>query len=79
MPPVSGWAGTNRFFADPANLEKLSSWLEGNGESAPRLEEVTRLGSAVARPGKLICIGLNFSDHAAELGMDIPEEPIVFF
>ncbi len=67
------------FFADPANLEKLSAWIEANGDSAPRLEEETRLGSAVARPGKLICIGLNFSDHAEEAGMDIPEEPIVFF
>ncbi len=67
------------FFADPANLEKLAAWLETNGDSAPRVGEDVRLGSAVARPGKLICIGLNFSDHAEETGMDIPEEPIVFF
>ena len=67
------------FFADPANLEKLAAWLETNGDSAPTVGEDVRLGSAVARPGKLICIGLNFSDHAEETGMDIPEEPIVFF
>ena len=67
------------FFADPANLEKLAAWLEANGDSAPKVGEDVRLGSAVARPGKLICIGLNFSDHAEEAGMDIPEEPIVFF
>ena len=67
------------FFADPANLEKLADWLEANGDSAPKVGEDVRLGSAVARPGKLICIGLNFSDHAEEAGMDIPEEPIVFF
>ena len=67
------------FFADPANVEKLAAWLETNGDSAPMVGEEVRLGSAVARPGKLICIGLNFSDHAEEAGMDIPEEPIVFF
>ncbi len=67
------------FFADPANLEKLAAWLETNGDSAPTVGEDVRLGSAVARPGKLICIGLNFSDHAEETGMDIPEEPIVVF
>lgn len=67
------------FFADPANLEKLAAWLEANVDSAPTVGENVRLGSAVARPGKLICIGLNFSDHAEEAGMDIPEEPIVFF
>lgn len=66
------------FFADPANLDKLKSWIEGNAATAPKLDADVRLGSAVARPGKLICIGLNFSDHAAEAGMDIPAEPIVF-
>ena len=67
------------FFADPANLSRLTAWLEANRATAPRVSADTRLGSAVARPGKLICIGLNFSDHAAEAGMDIPKEPIVFF
>ena len=67
------------FFADPDNLEQLREWAGANAESAPVVSEDTRLGSAVARPGKLICIGLNFSDHAAEAGMPIPDEPIVFF
>ena len=67
------------FFAGPANLDRLAAWLEAHRDSAPRVAAETRLGSAVARPGKLICIGLNFSDHAAEAGMDIPKEPIVFF
>ncbi|MDF1739437.1 MAG: fumarylacetoacetate hydrolase family protein [Verrucomicrobiales bacterium] len=66
------------FFADPANLDKLKSWIDVNAGTAPRINLDDRLGPAVARPGKLICIGLNFSDHAAEAGMDIPAEPIVF-
>ncbi len=67
------------FFAAPANLDRLAAWLDANRETAPRLPEGTRLGPAVSRPGKLICIGLNYSDHAAEAGMEIPKEPIVFF
>ena len=67
------------FFADPGNLDRLQEWVEVNAESAPVISDDTRLGSAVARPGKLICIGLNFSDHAAEAGMPVPDEPIVFF
>lgn len=38
-----------------------------------------RIGAPVARPGKVVCIGLNYSDHAAESGMEVPTEPIVFF
>lgn len=67
------------FFADPGNLDRLQDWVGANAESASVISDDTRLGSAVARPGKLICIGLNFSDHAAEAGMPVPDEPIVFF
>jgi len=38
----------------------------------------TRIGAPVARPGKVVCIGLNYRDHAAETGSPIPAEPIVF-
>ncbi|MEO0415270.1 MAG: fumarylacetoacetate hydrolase family protein [Verrucomicrobiota bacterium] len=67
------------FFADPAHLDQLSSWVESNAASAPKIAEGTRLGPCVATPGKLICIGLNYSDHAKEAGMEIPTQPIVFF
>ena len=69
----------HKFFADTSNLERLRAWALVNADSAPEVKKGTRLGSAVARPGKLVCIGLNFSDHAEEAGMDIPTEPIVFF
>lgn len=67
------------FFADPGNLDCLREWADANASGAPVIDASTRLGPAVSRPGKLICIGLNFSDHAEEAGMDIPAEPIVFF
>jgi 2-keto-4-pentenoate hydratase/2-oxohepta-3-ene-1,7-dioic acid hydratase in catechol pathway len=44
----------------------------------PEVSAVERIGPCVARPGKLVCIGLNYSDHAAEAGMNAPNEPIVF-
>lgn len=44
----------------------------------PRVKGRPRLGCPVARPGKFLCIGLNYSDHAAETGAPIPKEPILF-
>jgi ureidoglycolate lyase len=44
----------------------------------PVVESGTRLGACVGNVGKLIAIGLNYSDHAAETGMPVPQEPIVF-
>ncbi len=58
-------------------LQKLQSAI-----ATADLKEVdsnTRLGSPLARPSKIICIGLNYKDHAAETGAAIPTEPIVFF
>ncbi|MGX1098178.1 fumarylacetoacetate hydrolase family protein [Amorphus sp. MBR-141] len=47
-------------------------------ESLPLVEGNPRLGACVGKSGKFICIGLNYSDHAAETGAGIPTEPIVF-
>jgi 2-keto-4-pentenoate hydratase/2-oxohepta-3-ene-1,7-dioic acid hydratase in catechol pathway len=57
------------------NLEKLKKI---NLEKLPEISKSTRIGACIARPGKFIGIGLNFSDHAAEIGAEIPKEPIVF-
>lgn len=46
--------------------------------SLPAVAEDVRWGAPVARPGKIICIGLNYRDHAEETGAEIPKEPIVF-
>ncbi|RJL25088.1 fumarylacetoacetate hydrolase family protein [Bailinhaonella thermotolerans] len=48
-------------------------------EPAAELPYGSRLGAPVARPGKVVCVGLNYREHAAESGMDVPEEPVVFF
>ncbi|MDT8329193.1 MAG: fumarylacetoacetate hydrolase family protein [Roseovarius sp.] len=49
-----------------------------NPESLPLVEGNPRLGPPVGHVGKLICIGLNYIDHAAELGVDPPKDPVVF-
>ncbi|HKE95097.1 MAG TPA: fumarylacetoacetate hydrolase family protein [Povalibacter sp.] len=59
----------------PANLARLRSV---DVARLPIVAEGTRLGPCVGRIGKFICIGLNYSDHAAESGMTPPAEPVVF-
>ena len=64
------------FFAD-GGLSLLKK-IAGDVELHPVSEEI-RLGSPIARPSKIVCIGLNYSDHAAETQMTVPKEPILFF
>lgn len=60
-------------------LNRLAAWWAQNEKSCPQVPAGTRLGSPVTRPSKIICIGLNYADHAKETGAAIPQEPIVFF
>jgi 2,4-diketo-3-deoxy-L-fuconate hydrolase len=64
------------FFASNG-LEKLRNIISSE-QNLPKVPINERWGSCVARPHKIICIGLNYSDHAEESGMKIPEEPIIF-
>lgn len=59
----------------PASLEQLK---KVDIDSLPRVTGNPRIGACVGRVGKFICIGLNYSDHAAEAGMKVPEEPVIF-
>jgi 2-keto-4-pentenoate hydratase/2-oxohepta-3-ene-1,7-dioic acid hydratase in catechol pathway len=69
----------NEAFFESGGLHRLSSWIENHATTAPVVSPGTRLGSPIARPSKIICIGLNYSDHAKESGMAVPAEPIIFF
>ncbi|MGA7927331.1 MAG: fumarylacetoacetate hydrolase family protein [Candidatus Sulfotelmatobacter sp.] len=66
------------FFAKDG-FSQLKQWLNENAASAPRVAPSVRLGSPISRPSKIVCIGLNFRDHAKESKMEIPEEPVLFF
>ena len=58
--------------------ESLAKLRKVDPSSLPRVDGSPRIGPCVAQVGKLIAIGLNYSDHAAESGMAVPTEPIVF-
>jgi 2-keto-4-pentenoate hydratase/2-oxohepta-3-ene-1,7-dioic acid hydratase in catechol pathway len=60
-------------------IDKLRLWLDNNQENCPKVGDDVRLGPPLSRPSKIVCVGLNYAKHAAESGMDIPEEPVLFF
>jgi 2,4-diketo-3-deoxy-L-fuconate hydrolase len=66
------------FFADNG-LERLKEWYSNNAIKKNIIPASSRLGSPVGRPSKLICVGLNYKDHAMETKAQIPTEPIIFF
>ncbi len=63
---------------DHLNFETISKLQNTDLSSLPELSSSDRIGSCITKPGKFIAIGLNYSDHAAETGADVPSEPIVF-
>lgn len=69
---------TEEFFANDG-INRLATWLQLHEAQCPVVSEEVRLGAPVLKPSKLICIGLNYSDHAAESNMALPKEPIIFF
>jgi 2-keto-4-pentenoate hydratase/2-oxohepta-3-ene-1,7-dioic acid hydratase in catechol pathway len=68
----------NESFFENNGLEKLKAAID-KGTSFPEVANDVRLGSVVARPSKIICIGLNYVDHCHETNAPIPTEPIIFF
>jgi 2,4-didehydro-3-deoxy-L-rhamnonate hydrolase len=65
------------FFAN-GGLPHLAWMVHENKTILPKVPEGTRLGSPVARPSKIICIGLNYADHAKEANVTLPAEPVIF-
>ena len=63
-------------FFEQNGLEKLAGIV--NEEKLPLVEDGQRIGSPIARPSKILCIGLNYAKHAKETGAAIPTEPILF-
>ncbi len=71
-------ADYNEYFFDNDGLVRLSTYVENNRDLLVEIPTSVRLGSPIARPSKIVCIGLNYKDHAEETGSAIPAEPIVF-
>lgn len=66
-----------RFFGTDG-LERLRQWLKIHQDRCPVVPANTRLGPPLARPSKIICVGLNYSLHAKESGMEVPAQPVIF-
>lgn len=69
---------TEDFFGNNG-VERLAKWLEEHKDTCERVAGTVRLGSPICRPSKIVCVGLNYAKHAAESGMAIPKEPVLFF
>lgn len=69
----------NEDFFGTDGLEQLAAWLKDNEASCPVVGQEVRLGAPLVRPSKIVCVGLNYAKHAAESGMAIPKEPVLFF
>jgi 2,4-diketo-3-deoxy-L-fuconate hydrolase len=69
----------NEHFFETDGLNNLQKFIESNKDQLPKISKEVRLSSPVSRPSKIICIGLNYADHAKETKANIPTEPIIFF
>jgi 2-keto-4-pentenoate hydratase/2-oxohepta-3-ene-1,7-dioic acid hydratase in catechol pathway len=69
---------TEQFFTNNG-IARLAEWLKTNQSNCPQVDAGERLGAPIARPSKIVCIGLNYKDHAEESNMAVPTEPVVFF
>jgi 2-keto-4-pentenoate hydratase/2-oxohepta-3-ene-1,7-dioic acid hydratase in catechol pathway len=69
----------DEFFFGNGGIERLSTWLKTNAQYCKKIPDDVRLGAPLMRPSKIICVGLNYAQHAAESGMALPKEPVLFF
>jgi len=68
----------NEAFFENDGLNKLKGFIKDNGQQLSPIKGEYKLTSPIARPSKIICIGLNYADHAKETGATPPPEPVVF-
>jgi 2-keto-4-pentenoate hydratase/2-oxohepta-3-ene-1,7-dioic acid hydratase in catechol pathway len=69
----------NEQFFENDGLARLQKFVDDNVDKLPNLPQSVNLDSPIARPSKIVCIGLNYADHAKETNLPIPAEPIIFF
>jgi len=68
----------NERFFESGGLDRLKAFVDKSKGSLTELPAGVRLGSPIARPSKIVCIGLNYADHARETGATPPPEPVIF-
>ncbi|HWZ36621.1 MAG TPA: fumarylacetoacetate hydrolase family protein [Mucilaginibacter sp.] len=68
----------NEKFFESDGLNRLRKFLADNEGKLTKIADGERLGSPIARPSKILCIGLNYADHARETNAQVPAEPVLF-
>jgi 2,4-diketo-3-deoxy-L-fuconate hydrolase len=68
----------NENFFQSNGLQRLQQYIDSRKKDLKKIPEGSRIGSPVARPSKIVCIGLNYADHAKETGAALPPEPVIF-
>jgi len=68
----------NEIFFETGGLQRLKKFIEDNPQNLKQLNDDVVLDSPIARPSKIVCIGLNYADHARETKAQPPEEPVIF-
>ncbi len=68
---------TEQFF-ESGGLQRLQQFISNHAGSLPTVPSGSRLGAPITRPSKIVCIGLNYADHARETGAATPPEPVIF-
>ena len=68
----------NEEFFDKDGVARLTEWLLLNGASAPSVPQTARIAPPIARPSKILCVGLNYRAHAEETSSPLPTEPMIF-
>ena len=69
----------NELFFGSDGIKRLAEWLDHNQAQCQKIGVDIRLGPPIARPSKIVCVGLNYAKHAKESGMEVPSEPVLFF
>ncbi len=76
---VSAYIGDyNESFFENGGMEELEKVVKEKSDSFPEIDQSIRLGSPIARPSKIVCIGLNYAKHAKETNATVPTEPVIF-
>jgi len=68
----------NEQFFENGGIARLKEYVEANKGNLTQIDANARIGSPVARPSKIVCVGLNYADHASETNANLPTEPVLF-
>jgi 2,4-diketo-3-deoxy-L-fuconate hydrolase len=66
-------------FFGTEGISRLQKWIDSHYDQCAKLGSIERFGPAIQRPSKIVCVGLNYTDHALETKLMIPDEPVIFF